>query len=141
MIRQEMVDRLFQFDIQFIQLRHALMEEARPKTVTPLQFQILLYLHCEEECTMGQLSKCLNLAPSNSSREVKKMCESGLLVRTVSSEDKRSSSVSLSEAGAREVKDAYQKIRAAILKKYASLSDEDVAEIVEGFQKLGKLFR
>jgi DNA-binding MarR family transcriptional regulator len=86
-----------------ILFRYLLWDAAKVEKLSPIQIQFLLYLgkHSGSLCTVSRLAREFGLTKATVSDAVKALLRKGLLVKTRSAEDGRSSTLRLSVSGRR----------------------------------------
>ncbi|MBI9106346.1 MAG: MarR family transcriptional regulator [Spirochaetales bacterium] len=96
-------DLIFKRTADFIsdlhELESSLLSCGGKSILTPLQSNLLQILYFTPGKTLGALSTCMNMNMPNTSREVKKLTEQGLITKFNAPNDKRIIELSLSDEG------------------------------------------
>jgi DNA-binding MarR family transcriptional regulator len=92
-------------------------------TLTPLQQNLLRILYFSNPKTLSSLSECMNMNMPNTSREVKKLAQQELIVKSQSPDDKRIIELSLAEKGNKIVEFWLEKMKTAFFQNSGSWDD------------------
>ena len=135
---EDLALKVEEFGFGFSELSYNLLSEIKPEGITPLQFKILQYLLKGELITLSQISYCLGVSLPNTSREVKKLLEKRLIAKRSDLKDKRVSFITLSQNGADLMNVAFDKLKGNICKRYETLENEEINEVVKALDLLCK---
>ncbi len=135
---QKLVEQFYTFGVGFSAIRLELFNSARPKDITPLQFEIVLHTSCQPNIMISEISAALGIVVPNASREVKKLIGMGYLVRIPDEQDKRKSGLILSESG-EAIKDKFNNdLGELIIERYSGRSEDEVVEIIGALETLNR---
>ncbi|MDA3957667.1 MarR family transcriptional regulator [Oceanispirochaeta sp.] len=111
-------DDVFQRVAAFISNIHTLESDLaqliQDNELTSLQQDLLRILYFSGPRNLSSLSTCMNMNLPNSSREVKRLSEAGLILKENSLLDKRVTELSLSDSGRRKVEEGLEKMKASL---------------------------
>ena len=91
-------------------LEDLLMQEISAPGLTDLQHRLLQVVYFDGRRTPGEISHCLGSNLPNTSREVKKLAEKGLLEKSPSPQDRRSVLVDLTPEGRRTIENLLERM-------------------------------
>ena len=100
------------------------------------QKRILMLLKEAEGITQSELTQCLRIQPGSASEVIGKLEAAGLLVRTPSETDRRTTDVSLTEAGKAAAEDAAAQREERHRQMFACLSEEEKDTLLHLLEKL-----
>lgn len=100
------------------------------------QERILIILGEEEEMTQRDLTERIVIQPGSASEVIGKLESAGLLTRTPSEKDRRTSVVRLTEAGRSKAEEAAQQRKQRHTEMFSCLSEEDKADLLTLLEKL-----
>ena len=107
----------------------ALADEAAPRDIQPVEFNLLQYCSETGECTATQLARVLPVDASRISRIVTRLVEKELVVRRRLPHDRRTVMLSLTDEGARLVAELGDRVEAYLLALFAG--DEQVIRMAD----------
>lgn len=120
---------LFQNFITFTaavhRVQHDLTKEAKPDELTALQYSMLEHIAVSQPLTPSDISDCFHMSMPNTSRELTKLVQKGLIEKRESEEDRRKLHIHLSKAGAVMMNEAFQFIEARFAERIGRISNEE----------------
>lgn len=135
-------NQFFQSVISFIgnvhASTHSLMKDARSDEVTPQQHSILEYIFFNKGATTSQVADCLNISLPNASRELKKLSRLKLIMREPHEEDRRKTTISLSEQGQKLMLGTFERIQKNFWEQAGQLSGDEIKLIISSMNILEK---
>ncbi|GEM_PF-203465 len=142
----ELKERIFQQTVAFLTSAHNLQSEFTkvvPKEdVTPLQFDILIFLCIQQPLTPSQISDCMNMSMPNTSRELRKLTERGLCEKYSDAMDRRKQYIRLSQSGWTYMEGAFDQMKQELNKRLDSWTVEELENISQALGLLqSTLFR
>ncbi|GED67145.1 hypothetical protein BRE01_08470 [Brevibacillus reuszeri] len=117
------------FTASLHRVTHELTREARPDSITPVQYSILEHLAVSQPVTPSQLSDCLHISMPNTSRELRKLAENQLIEKVEDHVDRRKHYIRLSKEGQHVMDEAFAGIKARFFNLIEHASPEDVEEM------------
>jgi len=87
------------------------LEQFCPHKLTRSQFCFLKLIAANSDLQVGELARCLGVSPAASSKNLDRLEELGLVVRETSSEDRRATLLSASDAGRQLVRE-FERLKA-----------------------------
>ncbi len=136
-----LIEAFFTFGISFSELRLELFNKVRPQNVTPLQFEVMLQIHCKPNAMISEISAALEIAIPNASREVKKLIDLGYLVSTQNSEDRRKCGINLTDEGEVLKHEFNRDLGNLIIERFQKHSESDVKDIITSLETLNQLLK
>ena len=86
--------------------------------------------------TQRELTERLDIQPGSASELIKKLETAGLIVREVNIEDRRTTNITLTEAGRAQVEETRQKFKDTNRALFTSLSEEEKQQLLSLLEKL-----
>lgn len=105
------------------------------------QSRVLIILSEGEEMTQRELTERLGIQPGSASEVIGKLESAGLLTRTPSEEDRRTSVVKLTDEGQTKAEEAAQQRKKRHTEMFSCLSDEDKADLLMLLEKVNHDWR
>lgn len=131
---------LFQNFVTFTAAVHRvqqdLTKEAKPDELTALQYSMLEHIAVGQPLTPSDISDCFHMSMPNTSRELKKLVQKGLVEKRESEEDRRKLRIHLSKAGAVMMNEAFQSSEARFADRIGRISDEEREAIFQALNTL-----
>ncbi|MEH7094915.1 MarR family winged helix-turn-helix transcriptional regulator [Neobacillus vireti] len=106
-----------------------LTKDVKSELITQVQYKILEYIAVNQSVTPSEVSECQNISMPNTSRELRKLMEKGLIEKITDTEDRRKQFVCLSDKGKTMMNEAFSYIESRFLTRMQNASEEDLAEI------------
>lgn len=126
------------FTASLHRVTHELTKDARPDSITPMQYSILEHLAVSQPVTPSQLSDCLYISMPNTSRELRKLAEKHLIEKVEDREDRRKHYIRLSKEGQLMMDEAFAGIQARFYNRIEKASPEDVEDMKRALDVLQK---
>lgn len=117
-------------------VQHDVTKGAKPSELTALQYSMLEHIAVSHPLTPSDISDCFHMSLPNTSRELKKLVQKGLVEKRESEEDRRKMHIHLSKAGAFMMNEAFQTIEARFVERIGRISDEERDAIFEALNIL-----
>lgn len=136
-------DTLFEHFVSFIasvhRVQHDLTKDAMPEGLTALQYSILEHIAVSRQpLTPSDISSCFHISMPNTSRELKKLTEQGLVERKESEEDRRKQFIHLSADGRAMMDEVFKQIHARFLERIGDTTNEKMDTIAHALDVLQK---
>lgn len=119
-------------------LEQKLSEGVDTGNLTPLQHHLLRVLYYDHPKTLGALSDCMNMNMPNTSREIKKLVQINLVVKTHSLKDKRIIELSLSSDGKQKVERVLFQMRRRFFETSGHWSEERSRQLLDSIEIIEK---
>ncbi|MED4224762.1 MarR family winged helix-turn-helix transcriptional regulator [Neobacillus cucumis] len=113
-----------------------LTKDIKADFLTQVQYKILEYIAISQPVTPSDVSECQNISMPNTSRELRKLMEKGLIEKITDTEDRRKQFICLSENGKTMMNEAFTFIESRFLHRMQNASEEDLAEIERALEIL-----
>ncbi|MDR4949722.1 MarR family winged helix-turn-helix transcriptional regulator [Neobacillus cucumis] len=113
-----------------------LTKDVRSDYLTQVQYKILEYIAVSQPVTPSDVSECQNISMPNTSRELRKLMEKGLIEKITDTDDRRKQFICLSENGKTMMNEAFAFIESRFLHRMQNASEEDLAEIEHALEIL-----
>jgi DNA-binding MarR family transcriptional regulator len=75
MLREDFIQLMFGYFSGSSKTLFELYVNAKPESITPIQYNIMEYLYFNNHKNLSEISDCMYLSMPNASREVKKLIE------------------------------------------------------------------
>lgn len=124
------------FNAEFIDI----IPDLSNSEITPLLSKIINSIHLEGTTTASKLSKKLNISVPNTSRSINTLNNLGYLIKRQDTTDKRITYLSLSPKVIELLLKASISCDERFIKKFNSLSAEEILELSQSFSKINSLF-
>jgi DNA-binding MarR family transcriptional regulator len=118
------------------QVKHEMTKDLKPDTITPVQYSILEYVAVQQPVTLSEISDCQHTSMPNTSREIRKLTEKGLLEKSTVAEDQRKQSIRLTPKGQTMMDEAFSRIEERFRKRIEGATDEELAKIEQALDIL-----
>lgn len=105
------------------------------------QSRILIILDEEEIITQSELTERLDVQPGSASEVIGKLEDAGLITRTPSGKDRRTSDIRLTEAGKVKAAEAARQRKQRHTQMFSCLSEEDKADLLMLLEKVNHDWR
>ena len=105
------------------------------------QSRILIIINQAETITQRELTERLGVQPGSASEVIGKLESAGLVTRTMSEQDRRTSDIKLTEAGKEKAKEAAEQRKQRHTEMFSCLSEEDKADLLMLLEKVNHDWR
>lgn len=129
MDKKALFTKLVSFTSSVHHVTQELTKNAKSDAITPLQYNILEYITVSQPVTPSQISDCQCMSLPNTSRELRKLSEKGLIAKINDREDRRKQYIRLSNDGEVMMKEAFASVESRFLNRIQNASDEDLKDI------------
>jgi DNA-binding MarR family transcriptional regulator len=137
---EECAHVVFEVVPQVMQRVRAEMRRRRGPEISVLQLRALAYLRRNPGATLSLLAEHVGLTLPSMSSQVSGLVARDLINRSVSSEDRRFVTLTLTEQGRTLLETARQGTQESLAKNLEILAPEERATVVEAMQLLAKVF-
>lgn len=100
------------------------------------QKNILILLHDVKQITQRELTERLGIQPGSVSEVLMKLENAGLILRTISEEDRRTSNIALTEMGEQMAQEATKQRTGRHQEMFSCLTNEERTELLELLEKI-----
>ena len=129
MERNELFYKLVSFSASVHRVTHELTKNAKPDSITQVQYNILEHIAVSQPVTPSEINDCQNMTMSNTSRELSKLNGKNLIKRITDSTDRRKQYIRLSPEGEKIMNEAFADIESRFQKRIDNASEEDLQDI------------
>ncbi|RHW35895.1 MarR family transcriptional regulator [Lysinibacillus yapensis] len=141
MDNKELFYKMVSFTASVHRVTNELTKNAKPDSISQVQYKILEFIAVNNSTTPSEINDCLNMAFSNTSRELSKLSEKNLIEKIMDSKDRRKQSIRLSDEGKAVMSEAFAIIEARFIDRIQNASEEDLKDIEYALDTLqNKLF-
>lgn len=141
MEKNDLFYKLVSFSASVHRVTHELTKNAKPDTITQVQYNILEHIAVSQPVTPSEINDCQNMTMSNTSRELSKLNEKNLIERISDSKDRRKQYIRLSPKGEKIMNKAFAYIESRFQKRIENASEDDLQDIERAIDALQeKLF-
>jgi MarR family transcriptional regulator, teicoplanin-associated locus regulator len=130
--------KLVQFTTSVHRVTYKLTKDAKSDSISQVQYNILEYIAVSQPVTPSEISDCQHLSMPNTSRELRKLSERGLIEKINDTEDRRKQSIRLSSEGEIMMKEAFATIESRFLDRIQNAPKDDLEEIEQAIDTLQK---
>ncbi|TYP72365.1 MarR family winged helix-turn-helix transcriptional regulator [Paenibacillus methanolicus] len=131
---------LFQLIVQFVanvhQAANELSKAVQLEEVTPVQYKMLEFIKVSQPVTLSHISDCLQMSMPNTSRELRKLSEKELCVKSFDPEDRRKQWIRLTASGESMMNNAFASIEASLAARIGELSVDELEEVAAAIELL-----
>jgi DNA-binding MarR family transcriptional regulator len=125
----ELHDAFIAFSQVYGQLEYDTITAGRPDILTPVQYNLMIFLMFNEGKNLTEIAECLSLSLPNASREVRRLTQLELIEKRQSTEDKRTYTIFVSRKGRNLMNDAMGLVLEKLDARLAHCSKTDKKEI------------
>lgn len=136
--RETLFKKMIAFITSIHQVKHELTKDAKPSSITQGQYNILELITVNQPISPSEISDCLNLSKSNTSRELSKLSEKNLIYKGNDVKDQRKQFIHLSKEGEYLMNEAFELIKSRFSRRLKHLSKADLDEIEQAMQTLNE---
>ncbi|MFJ7975821.1 MarR family winged helix-turn-helix transcriptional regulator [Peribacillus sp. NPDC096379] len=129
MEKKALFTKLVSFTTSVHRVTQELTQNAKSDSITPVHYNILEYVTVSQPVTPSEISDCQHMSMPNTSRELRKLIEKGLIEKISDTEDRRKQYIRLSDEGDDLMKEAFATIESKFLARIQNASKEDLEEI------------
>ncbi len=129
-------EKTFEYLIDFLPLLHKSVFKGAHSKHTPHQMRLLYNVNREGEQPMKYYGKKLFISKPNMSSLVNRMIDDDLLERSFDEDDRRVIKIQISKKGISTLEEQMKNHKKRVLQKLEVLSDEDIDEMNECFEKI-----
>ncbi len=122
-------NKLVSFSTAVHRVTHELTINAKPDSISQVQFNILEYIAVSQPVTPSDINDCQKMSMPNTSRELKKLNEKKLIDKITDNNDRRKQYIRLSDEGQILMNKAFTSIESRFLERIQNASKEDLNEI------------
>ncbi|GKU81748.1 MarR family winged helix-turn-helix transcriptional regulator [Niallia sp. NCCP-28] len=120
------------------EVTHQLTKNNRPTDITSVQYSIMEHIYVNQSATLSEISDCLYISMPNTSREIKKLTEKGLLKKVENKDDRRKQSISFTIEGQKKLETVFAGIEANFHSRIKDLPDHELEKVREAIDLLEK---
>lgn len=121
--------KLVSFTTSVHRVTHELTKNAKPDSISQVQYNILEYIAVSQPVTPSEINDCQNMSMPNTSRELSKLNEKKLIEKINDSKDRRKQYIRLSHEGEAIMNKAFATIESRFLKRIQNASKEELDDI------------
>ncbi|MGJ7922405.1 MarR family winged helix-turn-helix transcriptional regulator [Neobacillus sp. LXY-4] len=129
MDKKTLFNKLVAFTTSVHRVTYELTKDVKSDSISQIQYHILEYLAVSQPVTPSEISDCQNMSMPNTSRELRKLHEKGLIEKIHDTDDRRKQYIRLSIVGETMMKEAFASIETRFLHRIQNASKKDLEEI------------
>lgn len=139
-----MEKRIEQLAVDFFRLMPLIRNTTKPfektiKTLSPLQFHVLVFLSSRGSLSMSQLAAKLHISRQQLTSLTDKLEEKNFIERVHDKEDRRSVNISITPSGMHCLEEHRKRTIKIIARKFEQLSPEEMEELHGAIQSFTKI--
>ncbi|WP_274308991.1 MarR family winged helix-turn-helix transcriptional regulator [Solibacillus daqui] len=138
MNKNTLFDKLVSFTTSVHRVTHELTKNAKPDSISQVQYNILEYIAVSQPVTPSEINDCQNMSMPNTSRELSKLNKKKLIEKINDSKDRRKQYIRLSHEGEAIMNEAFASIESHFLMRIQNASKEDLEDIERAIDTLQK---
>lgn len=127
--KNDLFYKLVSFTTSVHRVTHELTKNAKPDSISQVQYNILEYIAVSQPVTPSEINDCQNMSMPNTSRELSKLNKKKLIEKISDSKDRRKQYIRLSHEGKAIMNEAFATIESRFLKRIQNASREDLDDI------------
>lgn len=131
---------LFQQFVSFVtdvhQVKHEYTKDLSVEDLTPVQYGILEFIAVSEPVTLSEISYCKDLSAPNASRELKKLTDKELCVKTGAKDDRRKQLIRLTAQGEAYMDKVFRHMEQKLEARIGEMTDRELEQISEAMRLL-----
>jgi len=108
-------------------LEHLITDEE----FSSLQLNLMRILYFSSPRSLSSLSACVNMNLPNTSREIRRLTEAGVVCKSVSSRDKRITELSLTESGKKKVEEGLEVMKNCLFSSSGEWTEDRMMKYLE----------
>jgi len=128
--------KLVSFTASVHRVTTELTKDVKSDLISQVQYNILEYIAVSQPVTPSEVSECQNMSMPNTSRELRKLMEKGLIEKVTDTEDRRKQFIRLSNNGKNMMNEAFASIESRFLTRIQNASNEDLEDIERALEIL-----
>ncbi|PFN95907.1 MarR family transcriptional regulator [Bacillus sp. AFS076308] len=128
--------KLVSFTASVHRVTTELTKDVKSDLISQVQYHILEYIAVNQPVTPSDVSDCQNMSMPNTSRELRKLTEKGLIEKVTDTEDRRKQYIRLSHNGKNMMNEAFTSIESRFLTRIQNASNEDLEDIERALEIL-----
>lgn len=130
--------KLVSFIASVHRVTHELTKDAKADSITQVQYNMLEYIAVSQPVTPSQISDCINITMSNTSREIRKLHEKKLIIKLNDTTDRRKQYINLSNDGEVMMDRSFTTMESRFLNRIQHASKDDLDDIEHAIDILQK---
>lgn len=130
--------KLVSFIASVHRVTHELTKDAKADSITQIQYNMLEYIAVSQPVTPSQISDCINISMSNTSREIRKLNEKKLIIKLTDTKDRRKQYINLSNDGEVMMDESFTTMEGRFLNRIQNASKDDLDDIEHALDILQK---
>ena len=128
--------KLVSFTASVHRVTTELTKDVKSDLISQVQYNILEYIAVSQPVTPSEVSECQNMSMPNTSRELRKLMEKGLIEKVTDTEDRRKQFIRLSNNGKNMMNEVFASIESRFLTRIQNASNEDLEDIERALEIL-----
>ncbi|PLS03690.1 MarR family winged helix-turn-helix transcriptional regulator [Neobacillus cucumis] len=128
--------KLVSFTASVHRVTTELTKDVKSDLISQVQYNILEYIAVSQPVTPSEVSECQNISMPNTSRELRKLMEKGLIEKFTDTEDRRKQYIRLSLNGKKMMDETFASIESRFFNRMEHASKEDLEEIERALEIL-----
>ncbi|MFD2117200.1 MarR family winged helix-turn-helix transcriptional regulator [Paenibacillus yanchengensis] len=128
--------KLVSFSNAVHHVTNELTKNATTHAISQVQYSILEFVFVSNMVTPSEISDCLHTTMSNTSRELSKLYEKGLIIKTNDLQDKRRTLITLSPDGKKLMNEVFDIVEERFAKRIDNVSSEQLKTIEQAIDTL-----
>ncbi|MEH7418993.1 MarR family winged helix-turn-helix transcriptional regulator [Neobacillus drentensis] len=136
MDKKDLFFKLVAFTASVHRVTTELTKDVKSDLISQVQYNILEYIAVSQPVTPSEVSECQHMSMPNTSRELRKLTEKGLIEKVTDSVDRRKQYILLSHNGKSMMNEAFASIESRFLTRMQNASDEDLEDIERALELL-----
>ncbi|WP_160725178.1 MarR family winged helix-turn-helix transcriptional regulator [Bacillus sp. USDA818B3_A] len=129
MDKRELFYKLVSFTASVHRVTNELTKDVKSDSISQVQYNILENIAVGHPVTPSEINDCLNMSMPNTSRELRKLIEKGLIEKITDTEDRRKQYIRLSDNGKKMMNEAFASIESRFFDRIQNASTEELKEI------------
>jgi len=121
--------KLVSFTTSVHRVKHELTKNAKADSISQIQYNILEYIAVKQPVTPSEINDCQNMSMPNTSRELRKLSEKGLIEKVNDRNDRRKYYIRLSTNGEAMMNEVFTTIEAHFQNRIQNASKGDLDDI------------
>jgi DNA-binding MarR family transcriptional regulator len=138
--KMECVSLVMEVVPQIMKVIRSEIRSHRPSDLSVPQFRILNFIRRHPGASLSHLAEHMGLALPSASKMTDTLVQRGLVIREMSSKDRRRVTLSLTEEGASLIQSAREATRIRLANRLANLSDDDCRQVMQALEKIQPIF-
>lgn len=139
MSQNHLYKNFMKFTVTLSEAMDVLTKDLEFDDITRVQFNILQHIALEQPITLSQISYCQNMSMPNTSREIRKLTEKGLVHKSVAENDRRINYITLTEVGTTIMNDVSDLMEARFSQSLTDASKEEIETLEVALKNMNQL--